>query len=43
MADNYLEKRMRDYEERKAMLAARKGRAKAPPVRHIQRPEDEAL
>ncbi len=43
MADNYLERRMRDYEERKAKLAARKRHIKARPSGHIQRPDDEAL
>lgn len=50
MADNYLERHMRDYEERKARWIARKNQKrlltktkKQPLKANIQRPDDEAL
>lgn len=47
MADNYLERHMRDYEERKARWLNRKKHIKkhikSTPQGRIGRPEDEAL
>ena len=41
MADNYLERKRRDYEERKAIWLKKKQFTKKKPS--IQKPEDEAL
>ncbi len=43
MADNFLERHMRDYEERKAKWIERKKHLKAKTSRQIERPEDESL
>ncbi len=43
MADNFLERRMRDYEVRKAKWLAGKRHTAAKPKDGIERPEDEAL
>lgn len=43
MADNYLERRARDYEERKALWLAGKHHLGKCPKRSIERPEDESL
>lgn len=43
MADNYLERHMRDYEEKKARWIARKKHKKGTAKGSIKRPEDEAL
>ncbi len=42
MADGYLEKHQEDYEQRREAYERRK-RHLPPTVRHIQRPDDEAL
>lgn len=43
MADNFLERHMRDYEERKARWLAKKKHKKVNAKRNIEKPEDEAL
>lgn len=43
MADNYLERHMRDYEEKKALWIARKKHKKGKPTGNIRKPEDESL
>ena len=43
MADNFLERHMRDYEERKAKWMARKRHIKEKTSRLIEKPDDEAL
>lgn len=42
MADNFLERRQRDYEERKALWLKKK-RFRKQVQREIERPDDEAL
>lgn len=43
MADNFLERHMRDYEERKAVWIAKKKHSKVRLVRKLEKPDDEAL
>lgn len=43
MADNFLERHMRDYEERKAKWLARKKHIKTKITCNIEKPADEAL
>lgn len=43
MADNFLERHMRDYEERKAKWLAKKKHIVRKTKNDIEKPEDEAL
>lgn len=43
MADNFLERHMRDYEERKAKWLAKKRHITGKAARQLDKPEDEAL
>ncbi len=43
MADNFLERHMRDYEERKAAWIAKKKHLGKKTTRKIEKPEDDAL
>ena len=43
MADNFLERHMRDYEERKAKWLAKRKHIIPNAKRHISKPEDESL
>lgn len=43
MADNFLERHRRDYEERKAQWLKRKKHLKTKITRNIEKPDDESL